>query len=142
MATITSAVGEQKFASNEIARNVERIAQMAEQNGEAVQENSAEAAQMEQLARSLHGIVGHFKVMSAHRRHWRVESVWRSCSRRQQVRECRSPERKISARYVPPVHGADTQPHVRSGRPRDGADPHECDAMASACQRNVATENR
>ncbi len=60
--SITLSVNEQKSASNEIARNVERIAQMAEQNGAAVQQNTAEINSMEQMASHLHISVNRFKL--------------------------------------------------------------------------------
>jgi methyl-accepting chemotaxis protein len=59
---ITLSVNEQRSASNEIARNMERIAQMAEQNGEAVQQNNAEINSMELLASRLHESVNRFKL--------------------------------------------------------------------------------
>jgi methyl-accepting chemotaxis protein len=59
---IALSVNEQKSASNEIARNVERIAQMAEQNGEAVQLNTAEINGMELMASHLHESVNRFKL--------------------------------------------------------------------------------
>ena len=60
--SIALSVREQKSASNEIARNVERIAQMAEQNGEAVQQNTAEINSMELMASRLHESVNRFKL--------------------------------------------------------------------------------
>ncbi len=60
--SIALSVREQKSASNEIARNVERIAQMAEQNGEAVQLNAAEINNMELLASNLRTAINKFKL--------------------------------------------------------------------------------
>jgi methyl-accepting chemotaxis protein len=60
--SIALSANEQKSASNEIARNVERIAQMAEQNGEAVQQNTAEINNMERMASNLHAAVNRFKL--------------------------------------------------------------------------------
>lgn len=60
--TIASATSGQKSASSEIARNVEHIARMAEQNGEAVKENDAEVGRMEQLARALQETVSRFRL--------------------------------------------------------------------------------
>lgn len=60
--SIALSVREQKSASNEIARNVERIAQMAEQNGEAVQQNAAEINNMELLASNLRTAINKFKL--------------------------------------------------------------------------------
>lgn len=60
--SIAVSANEQKSASNEIARNVERIAQMAELNGEAVQQNTAEINSMELMASNLHAAVNRFKL--------------------------------------------------------------------------------
>jgi len=59
---VTASVQEQKAASADIARNVERIAQMAENNRSASQESSAASTRLEQLAVSLQGMIGRFKV--------------------------------------------------------------------------------
>jgi methyl-accepting chemotaxis protein len=59
---IASSVNEQSLASNEIARNVERIAQMSEENYAAVESNTHEIVRLEQLSRELHGAVSRFKV--------------------------------------------------------------------------------
>ncbi len=59
---IASSVHEQKVASNNISRNVERIAQMAEENSEAIQDTSKEASRLEQLSASLQSAVERFKV--------------------------------------------------------------------------------
>jgi methyl-accepting chemotaxis protein len=60
--SITTAVQEQKIASDDIARHVEKIAQMAEENGVAIRETASEARHLEQLAVSLQGMMGRFKV--------------------------------------------------------------------------------
>jgi methyl-accepting chemotaxis protein len=59
---IALSVNEQKTASHEIAQNVERIAQMAEANRSAIQENTAATHHMEQLAGDLREMVSHFKI--------------------------------------------------------------------------------
>ena len=59
---ITSSVQEQTAASNDIARNVESIAQMAEQNSEAVRETSTAAQHLEDLAATLKSLVGRFRL--------------------------------------------------------------------------------
>ncbi|MDO8208088.1 MAG: methyl-accepting chemotaxis protein [Gallionella sp.] len=59
---ISASVHEQSLASNEIARNVERIAQMSEENHAAVESNTHEIVRLEQLALELQGAVSRFKV--------------------------------------------------------------------------------
>jgi methyl-accepting chemotaxis protein len=59
---ITTSVNEQKLASQEIARNVENIASMAEGNNAAVQQTVQSVQEMEQLAAALKESVGRFKV--------------------------------------------------------------------------------
>jgi methyl-accepting chemotaxis protein len=59
---IAASVNEQSLASNEIARNVERIAQMSEENHAAVTSNTHEIARLEELAQELLGAVSRFKV--------------------------------------------------------------------------------
>lgn len=59
---INAALKEQSAATNEIAKSVERIAQMAEENNAAVEETSKTAHHLEQLAVSLQNTVGRFKV--------------------------------------------------------------------------------
>ena len=58
---IAASVSEQSLASNEIARNVEKIAQMSEQNHAAVNANSQDVVRLETLARELQTAVGRFK---------------------------------------------------------------------------------
>ena len=58
---ISSAATEQSSASNDIARNVEKIAQMAEETNAAVGQASATAQQLESLAGKLHGEVAKFR---------------------------------------------------------------------------------
>ena len=58
---ISSATSEQGTASNEIARNVEKIAQMTEENSSAITQASASAQQLEALATRLHSEVSQFK---------------------------------------------------------------------------------
>jgi methyl-accepting chemotaxis protein-2 (aspartate sensor receptor) len=59
---IASAVKEQATASSEISRHVHGMAQMAEENSAAVQQTSAAAQHLEQLAHTLQGCVSRFKV--------------------------------------------------------------------------------
>jgi methyl-accepting chemotaxis protein len=59
---IAASVGEQSIASTEIARNVEKIAQMSEENHAAVESNSQEIVRLEQLARELQNAVSRFRV--------------------------------------------------------------------------------
>ncbi|TNC98374.1 MAG: methyl-accepting chemotaxis protein [Gallionellaceae bacterium] len=59
---IASSINEQSLASAEIARNVEKIAQMSEENHAAVKSNSDEIVHLEQLAKELSSAVSRFKV--------------------------------------------------------------------------------
>ena len=59
---IAASVGEQSLASTEIARHVEQIAQMSEENHAAVESNTRDIVRLEQLARELQGAVSRFKV--------------------------------------------------------------------------------
>lgn len=59
---ISSALREQGAASTDIARNVERIAQMAEQNSHAVRETAGTARDLEELAQRLRAEVAHFRI--------------------------------------------------------------------------------
>ena len=59
---ISSALREQSAAATEIARNVERIAQMSEQNSAAVADNAATVGHLDQLAGGLQGEVSRFRV--------------------------------------------------------------------------------
>ena len=58
---ISIALREQATASNEVARNVERIAQMAEENNAAAGGNADTASGLRQLAEALSAQVGRFK---------------------------------------------------------------------------------
>jgi methyl-accepting chemotaxis protein len=58
---IASSVSEQSIASTEIAKNVEKIAQMSEENHAAVNSNSRDIVRLEALARELQTAVGRFK---------------------------------------------------------------------------------
>ena len=58
---ITISLREQASASTEIARNVETIAQMAEQNNAAARSNAHTADGLRQLAETLSGEVAHFR---------------------------------------------------------------------------------
>ena len=59
---ITTSVNEQKQASQDIARNVERMATMAEANNEAISRTVHAVKDMESLAVNLRDAVGRFKV--------------------------------------------------------------------------------
>jgi methyl-accepting chemotaxis protein len=59
---ISSALSEQSSASNEIAKNVERTAQLTEENGAAVNEVSRSAEHLDQLARTLKVVVSRFQI--------------------------------------------------------------------------------
>ena len=59
---ISEALREQTAASTDIARNVETIAQMAEENSAAVAENHATTEQLEKLAAALQSEVARFRV--------------------------------------------------------------------------------
>jgi methyl-accepting chemotaxis protein len=59
---IASSVQEQRLASTEIARNVERIAQMSEENHAAVKSNTQDVLRLDQLANELQSAVSRFKV--------------------------------------------------------------------------------
>jgi len=61
MSDIATSVGEQSAACSEIARNVDKIAQMSEENHEAVRANSREIIQLEQLAKELQAAVSRFR---------------------------------------------------------------------------------
>jgi methyl-accepting chemotaxis protein len=58
---IASSVSEQSLASTEIAKNVEKIAQMSEENHAAVNSNTRDIVRLEALARELQTAVGRFK---------------------------------------------------------------------------------
>ncbi|QMV61835.1 methyl-accepting chemotaxis protein [Pseudomonas berkeleyensis] len=59
---ISLALREQTVASQDVARNVERIAQMSMQNSEAVADTARTARDLQQLALSLERQVDHFKL--------------------------------------------------------------------------------
>ena len=59
---IASSVREQGIASTDIARNVECIARMAEENHAAAKQTSQAAAMLEGLAANLQGVVERFRV--------------------------------------------------------------------------------
>jgi methyl-accepting chemotaxis protein len=60
---ISSAASEQGTASNDIARNVEKIAQMTEENSAAITQASTTARELEALASRLHSDVAQFKTV-------------------------------------------------------------------------------
>lgn len=62
VADICGAIREQSIATNEIGRQVERVAQMSEQSNAASNSNAKTAREMEGLASQLQSIVAHFKV--------------------------------------------------------------------------------
>jgi methyl-accepting chemotaxis protein len=62
---ISSALDEQSRASNEIACQVEKVAQMTEQNSAAAAETASTAARLRQLADAMHGVVRKFKIRSS-----------------------------------------------------------------------------
>jgi len=59
---IAASVSEQSLASTEIARNVEKIAQMSEENHAAMEANSHDIVLLEKLAKELQDAVSKFKV--------------------------------------------------------------------------------
>ena len=59
---IAASVVEQSLASTEIARNIEKIAQMSEENHAAVESNTQDIVRLEQLAKELQAAVDHFRV--------------------------------------------------------------------------------
>lgn len=59
---ISLALREQTAASQDVARNVERIAQMSQQNSQAVEETSETAQALQVLAKSLEAQVGQFRL--------------------------------------------------------------------------------
>ncbi|MHB8168002.1 MAG: methyl-accepting chemotaxis protein, partial [Sulfuricella sp.] len=59
---ISNSLKEQSVASNDIAKNVEKIAQMSEENSAAVQETANAAQHLEHLATSMQNTIGRFKV--------------------------------------------------------------------------------
>ncbi len=59
---VAASVREQKVASADIARHVEAIARMAEENDAASKESSMASSQMDALAKSLRNSVSHFAV--------------------------------------------------------------------------------
>jgi methyl-accepting chemotaxis protein len=61
IADISEALREQSAASTEIAKNVETIAQMAEENSAEVSRNAQTAAQLNDLARQLDAEIGQFR---------------------------------------------------------------------------------
>lgn len=59
---ISAALQEQTTVSNDIAKNVEKIAHMAEENSLLVKQTAVSAHDLEKLAATLRNTVGHFKV--------------------------------------------------------------------------------
>lgn len=59
---IVGSINQQRDASQEIARNVEHIASMANTSNQVVKRSVEEARQMEQISEDLSKTVGRFKV--------------------------------------------------------------------------------
>ena len=59
---IVGSINQQRDASQEIARNVERIASMANKSNQVVQRTVDEIRQMEQISQELGKTIGRFKV--------------------------------------------------------------------------------
>lgn len=59
---ISDSLKEQSMASIDITKNVEKIARMTEENSASVKETANDAQHLKQLASSLHGSIGRFKV--------------------------------------------------------------------------------
>jgi methyl-accepting chemotaxis protein len=59
---ISVAIGEQSAASNEISSNVEKVAQMAEENSAAIVQTEETARKLAELANALQAALGRFKV--------------------------------------------------------------------------------
>ena len=62
MEEIVTSINQQRDASQEIARNVERIASMANKSNQVVQRTVDEIRQMELISENLTKTVGRFKV--------------------------------------------------------------------------------
>jgi methyl-accepting chemotaxis protein len=58
---ISSATVEQSVASNEIAHNIETIAQMADENTTVIEQLASAATNLEQMSSNLQNMVNHFK---------------------------------------------------------------------------------
>jgi methyl-accepting chemotaxis protein len=59
---ITSAIREQGVASTDIAQQVEKIAQMTEENSAAAQSTSNTSEELVKLAQEMHQIVARYRV--------------------------------------------------------------------------------
>ncbi|MDR0702937.1 MAG: methyl-accepting chemotaxis protein [Azoarcus sp.] len=62
VSTITDALSEQSAASQQIGRDIERIAQMTDDNAVSVNKLNDTASQIKELAMKLHALVDHFKL--------------------------------------------------------------------------------
>ena len=62
MSSIAASVDEQSKGSHEIARHVESIAQMAEENYSAIELVGRDIVRLEKLAGEMEAAVAHFKV--------------------------------------------------------------------------------
>jgi methyl-accepting chemotaxis protein len=60
---ISSSIREQSAASNDIAKNIERIAQMSEESAQAVQHTTDAARHLQELSMALHASVSRFKAI-------------------------------------------------------------------------------
>ena len=59
---VSSALKEQSVASSDLAKHVEHIAQMTEENNAAVQETATAASTLSDLASRMQSMVGQFRV--------------------------------------------------------------------------------
>ena len=60
--TINGALGEQRIASQGLAKDMEQVAQMAEENSATVEELATTSHQLMSLSQTLKGVVEHFKI--------------------------------------------------------------------------------
>ncbi|TXG86018.1 MAG: methyl-accepting chemotaxis protein [Rhodocyclaceae bacterium] len=60
---ISSSIREQSAASSDIAKNIERIAQMSEESAQAVQQTTDAARHLQELSAALHASVSRFKAV-------------------------------------------------------------------------------
>ncbi|MDR3221069.1 MAG: methyl-accepting chemotaxis protein [Candidatus Accumulibacter sp.] len=62
MAEISNALKEQSGASNDIAKHVESIAQITDENNSAAEETASNAVHLDELAKNVHNTISKFKV--------------------------------------------------------------------------------
>jgi methyl-accepting chemotaxis protein len=60
--SISDSIREQGTVSSEIAKNIERIAQMSEESANAIQNTTNAARHLQQLSSGLHNSVSRFKL--------------------------------------------------------------------------------